>query len=423
MILSRIVYILSRHPSGFYLGGLIGGAFDCFYFTSLAWICDVYPEGSRRSKRVGVFTGVVGGFAFIIGVPLGAALAEFVNPSFPLKIGILLGGLCVVVLIILPVDDTLGLKYADKGHIVYGKRMIPSDYKAYMKEHFPVSFGTIDMMKLANHPNDWLVNFIGHSNTSLLALIFVQYALAVFHWSPVQAAGGYLAVGISIGVLGPVLLHRFQPVPLAFRGLIVFTVGLILFAVAGTGMAQASLVAIAGIVCIASGTSWVPALQTNLLSQYGPDVQGAVSGLLGQQKDAALVPAYIMSLGFTVSLGNDGPVYWPGSTFAVVSVTVMPGLTRVIAAIVIVVVLHRLHCWGWSAYGSTTGHTAHRQPLSLAERLRGYLWIPYCQWEMMQSWIGLGQSILQLMVNEAARIARFSTLLLVLLIILYSKYI
>jgi hypothetical protein len=43
-----------------------------------------------------------------------------------------------------------------------------------------------------------------------------------------------------------------------------------------------------------------------------------VSGLLSQQKDGCLVPAYIMSLGFTISLGDDGPIYWPGSCFAAV---------------------------------------------------------------------------------------------------------
>ena len=75
-----------------------------------------------------------------------------------------------------------------------------------------------------------------------------------------------------------------------------------------------------GIICFALGTSWVPALQTNLLSQYGPDVQGVVSGVLSQQKEASLLPAYIMSLGFTISLGNDGPIYWPGSAFAAVQI-------------------------------------------------------------------------------------------------------
>lgn len=319
MVGSRVVYIHSHSASGFYLGGLLGGAFDCFYFSSLAWICDIYPEESRRSKRVGLFTGVVGGFAFIIGVPLGAALAQYLYPTFPLQLGMLLGLICIVTLVILPVDDTLGMKHTDLGVRVLGKRMLPSDLKAYFKEHFPISLGTLDLMKDAKYPVDWLINFIGHSNTTLLSLIFVQYALAVFHWSAVAAAGGYLVVGISIAVFGPMLLHRFNPVPLAFRGMIIFTVGLALLSVAGTGMNHSTYFGVAAIGCIAAGTSWVPSLQTNLLSQYGSDVQGAIGGLLGQQKDGSLLPAYIMSLGFTVTLGKDGPIYWPGSTFAVVS--------------------------------------------------------------------------------------------------------
>ena len=113
-------------------------------------------------------------------------------------------------------------------------------------------------------------------------------------------------------------MNRYSPIPLAFRTMVVFTLGLVILSVSGTGMQAGQYIGIAGIICFALGTSWVPALQTNLLSQYGPDIQGAVSGLLSQQKDLTLIPAYIMSLGFTVHLGHDGPVYWPGSAFAAV---------------------------------------------------------------------------------------------------------
>jgi hypothetical protein len=43
-ILTRFIYISSKTASGFYIGAVVGGACDCFYFSGIAWICDFYPE-------------------------------------------------------------------------------------------------------------------------------------------------------------------------------------------------------------------------------------------------------------------------------------------------------------------------------------------------------------------------------------------
>jgi hypothetical protein len=70
-----------------------------------------------------------------------------------------------------------------------------------------------------------------------------------------------------------------------------------------------------GIACVAMGTSWIPSLQTNLTTQYGQDTQGAVCGMLNQQKDLSMLPAYLMSLAFTFNLKRQHGVYFPGATF------------------------------------------------------------------------------------------------------------
>ena len=44
---------------------------------------------------------------------------------------------------------------------------------------------------------DWLTNFLLHTNTSLLNLILIQYCLAVYSWSAMQAAGAVLSIGDS----------------------------------------------------------------------------------------------------------------------------------------------------------------------------------------------------------------------------------
>ena len=109
MILSRIIYLQAQNPSGFYFGALIGGFFDSFYFTVLSWICDVFPEGTRRSKRIGMFTGVVGGLAFTIGVPMGAVISSIWSAEFGMKLSVVVAFVALLTVLFLPVDDTMCL--------------------------------------------------------------------------------------------------------------------------------------------------------------------------------------------------------------------------------------------------------------------------------------------------------------------------
>lgn len=318
-LLSRLVYLDAKHPYGFYFGGILGGAFDCYYFSTLAWICDLFPEGSRRSKRVGLFTGVVGGFGFALGVPLGAVIAEYKSIELVFHISIVLSAVNCVCLVLLPIDDTIGARCCKAPKkLILGTRYRPAETITFLIENFPVSASGMVIVRKARSPMDWLANFLMHCTTALLNLILIQYCFAVFHWSAISSAAALLSVGVCLGIFAPLLLHRYSPIPLAFYMMVMFTCGLIVLSIAGTGLDNGPTLGILGIICIALGMSWVPALQTNLLSQYGPDVQGVVSGILSQQKEAALVPAYVMSLGFTVSLGQNEPIYWPGSAFAAV---------------------------------------------------------------------------------------------------------
>lgn len=70
-VVSRIIYLTAETPGQFYFAAIVAALFDCYYFTALAWVCDLFPNAMHRSKRVGLFTGFAGGFALIIGVPAG----------------------------------------------------------------------------------------------------------------------------------------------------------------------------------------------------------------------------------------------------------------------------------------------------------------------------------------------------------------
>jgi MFS family permease len=279
-IATRLIYLSAQTASGFVFGAMLGGVFDCVYFTCLAWVCDLFPEGTRRSKRVGLFTGVVGGLAFVVGVPAGALIAQR-GLELPLKMAMCGGFLCLLILLVLPVDDTLGIKIptppadetVSKGSCFGTRRHLPPSWKTYLWANFPVNSHAYELILKAKFPLDWLTNFLMHTTSGLLNLILIQYCLAVFDWSAVLASAAVLSVGICLGLFAPALLHRFDPVPLAFYAMISFTLGHALLSVSGTGLSIAPLIGVLGIVCIAMGTSWVPALQTNILSQYSADVQ------------------------------------------------------------------------------------------------------------------------------------------------------
>lgn len=53
-------------------------------------------------------------------------------------------------------------------------------------------------------------------------------------------------------------------------------------------------------------------------------LSGEVSGLLGQENDFSIWPSYVLCLGFTFALKRQGPIYWPGSTFGMVSLSIAP---------------------------------------------------------------------------------------------------
>jgi hypothetical protein len=231
--------------------------------------------------------------------------------TFPISISNIHPHACI------QVDDTLGiLKSSDEIYKFSSnhKRGFPLNWTSYLKSNFPISQGSFDLIGKAEHKFDWLTNLAMHTCPALFAMILVQYCFAVFKWSAPQASVAVFSIGGCLGLFAPCLLTRYNPIPLAFYAMCLFTFGLFVLSAAGAGLdlALSSKLGILGIGCIAMGTSWIPALQSNLTNQYGPDIQGLVSGLLSQEKDFAMLPGYLISLGFTFSLRRNGPIYWPG---------------------------------------------------------------------------------------------------------------
>jgi MFS family permease len=376
-IISRLMYLTAKTSGDFYLAGFVAGAFECFYFSSMAWISDTFPEDSERSKRLGQFTGLVGGFGFFVGVPMGAVLSARVGPAFPFRLAILFALIVIVLLLVLPVDDTRGIKsgvgpeplpsdpsstsppdpqspIASVGGAPIerqtSKRALPEDLKAFVIHYFPISLGAYKQILKAEHPLDWLTNFLLHTTTGILNLILIQYSLSVLGFSAIETAALALAIGLGLGIFSPLFLHRYSPVPLATYTMCIFTLGVLIIAIAGTGISSASVLGLIGVIVCSCGTPFVPALQANILRQYSKEEQGEVSGMLGQQNTLSLLPAYIISLGFSLTVDSHprnvmgDPVYFPGSSFAMVRMSLILAVSFFFFCVTILYCTHICIC-------------------------------------------------------------------------------
>jgi hypothetical protein len=46
MIATRIIYVNAVTRGQFYAAGVLGGCFDCFFYTAMAWMCDLFHDVS-----------------------------------------------------------------------------------------------------------------------------------------------------------------------------------------------------------------------------------------------------------------------------------------------------------------------------------------------------------------------------------------
>jgi MFS family permease len=351
MIATRIIYINAHTRGQFYAAGVLGGCFDCFFYTAMAWMCDLfhdvgtfllYPlnmqfiittyfleyQIKKRNKRVGIFIGLCGGLSLTISAPSGSFIAVYEGLLVPFYVSVGLFAASIIAIILLPVDDTLGIqKSAGDMWYIFGspstsdgtsvhsdvsitkhqeevqhrsaggsKRGLPASWSKYLKRHFPISPGSIELMRQASRtPMDWVVVFLMFCIPALLGMVLVQFCLALFGWPPTISSLAVFSVGFCMGLFGPILLNLYQPVPLAARAMCLFTSGIVLLSVAGSGVDAAPIIGKSGlscvifsvdvdndvcfsggfgIACVALGTSWIPALQSNITTQYPANMHG-----------------------------------------------------------------------------------------------------------------------------------------------------
>lgn len=210
-ICSRLLYLQAKTPAEYFVGAVVSGIFDSYYFTSLAMISDIYPDRSVRTKCIGIYNGLLGGTALTIGLPLGIALAFTVGIMVPLKVSIGMNVVCIVMNLLMRVDDLKGV-VTDETKIMYifGRRGLPRQLWPFLVDNFCISSNTWVVFNEAENILDWITHSCVQIAGTVVNILFIPYCLTVLHFT---ALGAALSI-LSLGILTPLAAGMFCNSPL-----------------------------------------------------------------------------------------------------------------------------------------------------------------------------------------------------------------
>lgn len=289
--------LLSLAPSieWLFVGRIIAGITGASFTTATAYIADVSTP-DNRAKNFGLI-GAAFGLGFILGPVIGGLLGQY-GPRVPFYAAAVL---CML-------------------NFIYGWLILP---ESLAPEH--------------RRPFEWKrANPIGayfqlQHYPSLIPLILALFVLYVgshavqsnwnfftmyrFHWTEAQVGLSLGAIGVLVALVQGGLNRWINPklgnVKSIYVGLILYTLGMLLFATATQGwMMYAFLIPY----CL--GGIAGPALQSQISGQVLPNQQGEIQGVLTSLMSAsAIVGPPLMSGLFYHYTQPDNPIQLPGAPF------------------------------------------------------------------------------------------------------------
>ena len=190
-----------------------------------------------------------------IAVPFGAILSSRDKFTQAYKLSILLYAVVLLILIFVPVNDTLGIipKYEPvivsdpprllpddppiflSNHpLVPRERHLPSDWYRFFIDHLPVSWRSIQLLfREASHPLDWVENLLLHSAFKTLRLIIVQYFFVISEFGPLVIGACSIMLGLISFLTLPSFLSRYTSESLVCLTVFSSSVGFLFLSAAG----------------------------------------------------------------------------------------------------------------------------------------------------------------------------------------------
>jgi DHA1 family tetracycline resistance protein-like MFS transporter len=290
-----VILAIAPNYSWLLIGRLLAGVTGASFTASTAYISDISTR-ENRARNFGLI-GAAFGLGFIIGPALGGLLSVWgIRAPFWAA-----AGFCL-----------LNFLY---GYFVLPESLKPENRRAFeWKKANPVGA----LMHFKKYPaiTGLIVSFffIYLASQSVYS-IWNYYTMSKFSWTEKQVGLSLALMGLLVGSvqggLTRVVNRRLGNEKSAYLGLLLYTIGLVLFAFATSGwMMYAFLVPY----CL--GGIAGPALQSIITSHVAQNEQGQLQGgLTSLMSLTAIIGPLIMTKLFAVSTHPDAPVHFPGAPF------------------------------------------------------------------------------------------------------------
>jgi DHA1 family tetracycline resistance protein-like MFS transporter len=305
-----IILALAPTYGWLFIGRVIAGITGASFTTAAAYIADVSTDETTRAKNFGLI-GAAFGLGFVLGPALGALLATW---------GIRAPFYAAAILCLL--------------NCLYGYFFLPESLSKEHRRAFE--------WKRAN-PFGALKFLTKHKEIGGLAFCFfliylgsqaVQgnwnfFTIHRFHWNAKMVGISLAVVGVLVGAVQAGLTRVINPrignEKSIYLGLSLYTLGLILFAVATQGWMM-----FAFLVPYCLGGICGPSLQSVISGHVPPNQQGELQGALTSLMSlTTIIGPLIMNTTFTYFTSDKAPFYFPGVHFLMGAVCML--LSTIIA--------------------------------------------------------------------------------------------
>ena len=291
-----------------FVGRIIAGLTGASITTAAAYIADVStPE--NRAKNFGMI-GAAFGLGFIIGPVLGGVLGQY-GSRVPFYATALLCG--------------LNFLY---GYFILPESLAPENRRSFnIKRANPVGA----FLNLRKHPSLYgllLSLFLVYVASHAIQGNWSYFTMYQFHWDERMVGISLGVIGLLVGLVQGVLIRWINPKlgneKSIYIGLILYTLGLFLFAIA----TQSWMVFVFLIPYCLGGIAG-PAMQSVISSKVDPSEQGEIQGTLSSLMSASTIigPPMMSSL-FYYFTQKEAPFQFAGAPF------VLGGILMLISALI-----------------------------------------------------------------------------------------
>ncbi|MBL7925028.1 MAG: TCR/Tet family MFS transporter [Bacteroidia bacterium] len=286
-----------------FLGRILAGIFGASITTATAYIADISPP-EKRAQNFGMI-GMAFGIGFIIGPVLGGLLGQYGTrvPFYAAALLTLLNWLYGFFILpeSLPLENRRPFDW---------KRANPLGSLRHLRR-YPVIMGLVASLVL--------IYIAAHAVQST----WTFFTMERFHWD--EATVGYslgmagLCIAIVQGGLIRVINPRLGPNRSVYVGMMMYMIGLLLFAFSTQGWMMFAFLfpyCLGGI----AGPSLQGIISNQVPANEQGELQGALTGLVSL---TSIVGPLLMTGLFAHFTGKNAPLYFPGAPFLAASFLVM----------------------------------------------------------------------------------------------------